>query len=321
VGAFLPPPGQPDPKMDPKFRTGSFPAITTFGFEKVSPPSTLYMQRDDQLVLDASTLLAGEVVTFTVRFLEPPALVGGQPSDQKSDQPTGQVRAGGFIQPQTFQIRPLQGGAGTRLVVNLGEGYLLSIAAVSLNAVLRGQTFARATMFRGSLLTAILPTYTLFADYPAGRGAVGWPGGRVLSQEEGQGAVSIRQQGNPGAGVDWFFSTPFSVTRSKVTSFSAQFVANATVINRNVEVIVDDGANTVWRTSVPASITAGQTVFVSGAQSNAPTGVVATDLTVLLPPGLVLRPGWRLRTLTANLQGTDAWTNIWLLVEDLLEQF
>jgi hypothetical protein len=306
--------------MDPNFRSGSFPAIVTFGFKEVAPPSPLYIQRDDLLVLQAFSLLANEVVTFTVRFLEPPSLMGGQPSDQVADKPSGVVRTGGVVQPQTFQLKPVQGGASTLLFQNLGEGYLLSVACGAAQAVLRGQTFARAVMVRGTGSVA-QPSLALFADYVTQRGAGGWPGGRNVAPEEGQGAVSTVQVSNPAAGADWSFPTPFSVSRVKPISFTAQLLTSGVAGNRNVELIVDDGVNVFWRTSVAASILATTTAQISGATTNAPTGVVTTDQTVVFPPGLVMRQGYRLRTNTVGLVAGDQWSNIWLLVEQLLEQF
>jgi hypothetical protein len=320
VGGFIPSPGQPAPLKDGEFVPSAPPNITSFGFDRIDPPSTLYIQRDDILVLEAFTSVANESVTFTVRFLLPPSVRGGQPSDARPDKRTGVIQAGGIIEPQTFVIQPLQNQSSTQLRVNLGEGYLLSISAGAAQAVIRGQTFARAILLRGSG-TITQPAYALFADYCALRHAIGWPSGRVVMPDEGQGATAIRSAGVFAAGVDWTFTSPSSVVRSKIISGSALLTASATAANRNVEIIVDDGANIVWRTSVGASITAGQAATVSLTTSNSPAGVVTLDQQAVIPPGLVLRPGWRLRSNTVNIQAGDQWSNIWVMEETLLEQF
>jgi len=161
-------------------------------------------------------------------------------------------------------------------------------------------------------------TQLLLGDYTDQFSDIGWPGGPQHHYLEGPGYKHSIQQANPGAGADFVFATA-ARQRVRVESFTAQFAASAAAANRNIEVIVDDGANVVWRTSVPAVVTASQTVQVSGTGSNQPTGIVTTDFTVLIPPGLILPPSWRLRTATASIQAGDQWSAIWLNAEEWLE--
>jgi hypothetical protein len=199
----------------------------------------------------------------------------------------------------------------------MAEGYILSVSATSANALSRGQTIAKAFLTRGAA-NIQSGAFLLFSDYVAGGQQTGWPGGRQLNSIEGPGFTHSIQQGSPAAGADWNFGA--SPLRRAVKSFAATFITGAAVANRNIEIIVDDGVNVVWRTSVPVAVPASSTVTVSACQSNAPTGVVPGDLTVLIPPGLVLPPLWRLRSNTQNIQALDQWSNIWLNVEEWVDQ-
>jgi hypothetical protein len=316
VGAFLPPPGQPDPKMDPKFRSGSLPAVTTFNFDGVSPPSTLYIQRDDVLLLAAISDLSTEVVTFRLRMLLAPSLQGGQPSDQREDKPTGVYLTRGYVDTIEETLQMANAFATVIKVRALTEGYLLSAIALPANATDRGRTFAKAAIIRGG---ASLPfaAQMLFSDYTIAANPVTWPGGGVHTPIEGPGWVHSLQQANPAAGADWTL-TALPGQRLAVKSFSATFAAAVAAASRNITVIVDDGVNIVWQDDLNVAVTASQTVSVNATQTNVTTGIVPTTLFVVLPPGLILMPGWRLRASTANIQGADQWSAIWFNVEEWL---
>jgi hypothetical protein len=202
--------------------------------------------------------------------------------------------------------------------LELQEGYLLSIrASADSSSSTRGQTFVRVLLNRGSVGGGV-GAAVLMSDYAYPQQQVGFPYGTIRAPQEGPGDVRSIQQANPAAGADWTFVCTAN-TRLYVRSFSSQFVASAGVANRQVEVIVDDGTNTVWRTSASANITAGQTAFVSGTSEQSPTGVITTTINVVIPDDLRLVNGWRLRVLTTGIQAGDQWSNIWVNVERWLD--
>jgi hypothetical protein len=319
VGAFIPAPGQPDPRIDPNFKSTSLPAITRFKWSDVDPPSPLYVLRDDLLFLEAilGSTPSTEVVTFNYRFLRVPEVQGGQPSD------LGQPASGrtmvdyGIIDTGQDVIALAGGPLFKSTTRTLGEGYLLSVSAIPANALQRGQTFVRVAIVRGGVNISNA-AQILLADYITVNGGGGWPYGRVLNPVEGPGAHRSLQVANPAAGTDFIMTTPANTQRT-VTSFSAVFTAAAAVASRNINIIVDDGANIVWQDDVSAAVTATQAVTVNGAQNTATVGIVATTLFVLLPPNLKLEPGWRVRSSTAAIQGLDQWSAIWFNVEDWIE--
>ncbi len=320
MGAFLPPPGQPSPKMDPNFKSTSLPAITRFAWTDIQPPSPLYVLRDDVLFLQAINANTGatETVTFNYRFLRVPEVQGGQPSGQGSAGDAGAVVDYGIIDTGQDQILLPAGVSQSTKTRTLGEGWLLTASASCAGALQRGQTFVRMLILRGGN-TVQNAAQTLFEDYITNPAPGGYPGGRIVNPGEGIGWRKSLQVANPAPGADWTMTVPSFIRRS-VVSFSATFTAAVAIASRNINVIVDDGANIVWQDDVSAAVTASQVASINGTQTNAPAGIIATTLFVVLPPGLVLPQGFRVRSSTGNIQGADQWSAIWFLVEDYLDQ-
>jgi hypothetical protein len=318
MGTGSPPltPQQPTTGPDPTFQSAAQQAIVAFALQGVAPPTPLYVTPADRLLLRLFTNNAGgDTITFLWRFLQASPEVGGQPDNP----PAATVRQ---PTPVVTQIVKSQGHAltvaatgSTNVTLALAEGYLLSIGAIATLALSRGVTFASASIVRTGPSGAST-TIPLFADYVTPIFGAGWPNGRYSDPLSGPGFITSIQVTNPGAGSDWTFTVGGHM---RIQSFTAQLVASAAVANRNVEIIVDDGANVVWRHSAPVSITAGTTFQVSGTGTNAPTGIIATDISVVLPPGLLLAAGMRVRTATAGIQAGDVWSNIFFLIERWLD--
>jgi hypothetical protein len=67
-------------------------------------------------------------------------------------------------------------------------------------------------------------------------------------------------------------------------------------------------------------VTAGQVAGLNGMTTNVTPGVVTSVLPIVIPPGLFLVPGWRLRAFTNNIQAGDQWSQIWHAVEEWIDQ-
>jgi hypothetical protein len=317
---ILPPPGQPKRGPDPTFKSAAIPNVVSFGFDHVSPPSPLYVQRDDVINLQMITSQAGEIVDFNIRFLLPYPPQPGQP-DVHGAQPAEVTQvAGGYLVTYNFSI--LQSGAlrtAQNQNVQMTEGYLLSVAATARTATFPGQTFARVTLNRfrttGSPSTAALP---LIQSYVTIGTVYGWPGGTLKLISEGPGWLHSIQVANPAAGADWTFTEPAN-SRVRLQSLRALLTTSATAANRNIQLQITDGVNTVWIASAPASVLASTTQQFTAVGTNSPTGVVTTIFAVVVPPALLLPGAWTIATVTANIQAGDQWSSIWLGVEEWLD--
>lgn len=299
-----------------EFSAVSTPNATSFGFDKISPPSSLYVQRDDVLVLYATSSVAGEQITFRARFLRVPEVQGGQPSDAAPGKRTGTIITAGIVETIEHVFAPAVAGLFQTATKVLGEGYLLSVSAISQTVNDRGRTFAGAQLDRSTPGNPVV-SQQLFCDYCTHLTACGWPGGRIVQSSEGTGWKHSQVVTNPGAGADWTFGLA-ATQRMRIESLAALLTTSAAVANRNVELIVDDGANTVWAGQIASSIVASSTVTVVGAGGNTQAGPFASLLQIPLPTPLILERSWRIRAVTANIQAADQWSSIFLNVEEWL---
>src|SRR5215472_12084779 len=142
--------GQPSALAVAEFQSQSQPPFVAFKFQDISPPSTLYVQRDDLLIVQFASFQASETVTINGRLLV---------------SPVGSTASVNNVIPisQTF---PQAGGAFAinQATITLAEGFLLGLSATCSVASTRGQTFCRVGIQRGGG-TTWLTGIPLFADY------------------------------------------------------------------------------------------------------------------------------------------------------------
>ncbi len=277
-----------------EFASASIPNIVTFAFREIGPPSPLYIQRDDVLVFLMGSILAGDIVTVNGRLLLPT-----KPAQIISIQQA-------FTVPQN---------AETLFSIPLAEGYLLSVTAQSSSTDQRGTTFVRCFINRGVLgTTSKNAGMVLFADSPTSRQPVGWPNGRQIDSGEGPGRLFAFLGTTPAAGADWSVSVP-GVQRWRVMCFNAVLTTGVAVPVRSVQLVLTDGANRYFTGPPSATIPASTTNQVSGSALAVSSTVVATDIALPIPAGLILPQSHVISVLTANLAAADQWSAIVIFVE------
>lgn len=314
---ILPSPGQPTEGPDPSFKTASIPNVVTFGFAGIDPPAALYVQRDDTLIISAVSSIATETVQFAWRILLPVAPQAGQPDAPSSGSPLASGPGGNNIVMDAVDV-PVTGARVQSFKVIQGlEGYLIGMTASAVLATTRGQTYARVIIRRNNQL-GIAAEAALFADYVTTAFQALYPNGRFIHYVEGPGFIHSQQVANPAAGTDFTLTVPAN-TRWRIKSFDATLTTSAAVANRNVQIAIDDGANSVWAHDVAATIAASTSNTIVGTGTNAPTGVVTTIQSVVIPPDLIIPAGFRIRSATINLQAADQWSSIFFLVEEWID--
>lgn len=271
----------------------------SFDFVKVQPPSILYVDVDDQLIISAASSQTNEVVTVNVRLL----------------------LSNGRIEDMQFQIRPLNGRQVLKQSFGLAQGYILSASAVAAVAITRGATFLRIATQRSASGSGN-PAQIMFADYVTTQATSAYPNGRVLSSTEGPGLLYGVSQGNPAAGADFVVSVPVNA-RWKVRSLAATFTTSAAVANRQVSITVADLTAFKFRGFPLQNIAASQVALISAYPGTPFTSVVATDFTLPLPPDLYLTgsPAFSdvIQSVTVAKDVADQWSAIRLLVEEWLD--
>lgn len=137
-----------------------------------------------------------------------------------------------------------------------------------------------------------------------------------MPAEEGMPFWLIQPVIRPAAGANLVITGPGRGVW-RVESLRFDLVTSAVVANRTVNVVVDDGATEVWRTSAALVQPAGQTVHYCAAPGLDTGGPLATTQRMPLPrEGAVLLAGWRLATTVDLLDVGDQITAIGVLVQE-----
>jgi len=311
-------PGQPSDTPQAPYVGASLPNVVRFKFQDISPPSPLYVQRDDVLQLVGTTQLAGgDILNVTARILLPLPQQTGQPGDPPIDLSKAEVEGGQPIITIQRALPLPTPNVSVTLKIQLAEGYLLSVEAVGTSTSNRGLTFCAAAIIRNAVTAFNSPSETLFADYVFFTWGPTWPGGRILGSIEGPGFLSVQGITAPAAGADFTTTVPAGMRWRPIT-FSAVLTTSAVAANRQPEIIITNGVNTIWQCGVQASIVASTAASVTGTTTNPGTDVVATNFHFTLPPAMFMEGGYVLKSLTAGIQAADQWSSIVLQTESWL---
>lgn len=289
------PSGQPNP-MQPGEYTPPAPAnVVGFKVHDIDPPTSVYIQRDDQLLVVATSQLT-PTLTITARLW---------------------LAAEGRITTIQQTLNLTTKDFGVSLSIPLAEGYLLSVVVTDFSSTMPGQTLVTVYLNRGIASTSpAAPGAVLISDYLGGRSGASWPAGRIFKGGDGQGALTRVFPTAPGAGADWSTS-PGPQELWEVVSVTATLTTSATVANRNVQLIIDSGSPTpLFISTANAAIPASTTATFNASQINQTSTLITTTVFAALPPRNLLNNLDRIRTLTQNLQAGDQWSSIFLMVRN-----
>lgn len=268
-----------------------------FGLRDVQPATNLYVALEDRLRVLIFNSVAGAEVDVNVRL----------------QLPDGQVI------PWRGQFFPTSNRASNSFEVDFAEGFLLDVSVSTPTAALRlGACYVVVQVIRGTGANAIVMR-SLLANYLTTGMSVGWPEGPSAASVQDNGLVRSVQVSNPAAGSDWNVTVPTGA-RWQVQSVTEVFTASATVANRGLQLVADDGANILAIGEDQGSITAGQTgtfSFFLGANS---IGGLAFNMASVAWVSPVLQQGFRVRSNTVGLQAGDQYSAIFLLVLEWIEQ-
>jgi hypothetical protein len=111
---------------------------------------------------------------------------------------------------------------------------------------------------------------------------------------------------DPAAGAEVAYTVPAAVTL-KLIAVRFSLVTSATAATRTVQLIIDDGTDVLWRRISPATQTASLTrqyLFLADLTVEDSAFDANGDVKLFLP-SLPIDSGWRIRTLTSNIQSGD----------------
>jgi len=260
-------------------------------------PSPWYLRIDDNLRITSYNSLAAVKLTIRSRVL---TLNGDV--DVSSD---GQT-------PNTDRTAKSS-------VVATPEGWLLGGQVfVSAAAPQTGQTFVVVEVVRGA--TAVgMATQVLAAGYVTAKQPLRFPDAQIGSSLDSAGALRAILTSTPGGGAEISDTVPTGA-RWELISWCAQFVTSVTIANRQCQLILDDGANILYRLSATAAQTASTTFRRQWHQGASSYIVDPSNNAVLpLPINNRLGPGFRIRTLTGGIDVSDQWSAGVMLVREWIE--
>jgi|SRR5215472_8879772 len=295
----LQPTGQPKPFEPGEYVAPAAPNVVTIGLRSVNPPSPLYIQRDDVLAFTLIASFNNAVATITGRFL----------------------RAGdGVIIPFATTLKQANGDSIAEGTLQLGEGYLLSVAASGANASMRGAMFVQGFLIRGT--TSLNPItgvqQVLFADYITQNAPTGWPGGRIINSAESTGRSAIVNGSNPAAGTD--FNIPSFSAQTilfRPIYYTATLTTSATVANR-VPTFKVGGIPQYTITAQTAVAASSTKIFFLAVGVQPYTDANGNFFLPLPVMGLdVFQDSTLFATSTAGIQAADQWSAIRVVYTDL----
>lgn len=262
----------------------------------VSVPTGVYLANEDTLRLTVFNSVAGVTITVTGRMLTPDAR----------------------IVPYTFDFIPTTDRSAKSTIVNPGDGWLLSAGVyASAGAPRRGQCFCVLDVVQG-LLGAVTMLGNVWQGYVTDTYRQGFPHSPSQHSIEGPGCIRSITGTNPAAGADISETVPTNA-RWRLITVRADLVTSAAVANRQPTLIIDDGANELARSQLTTNETASAVWRNTWADVGSGVSGVGVGVIHVMPAGLVLMGGYRIRTLTALIDPADDWGAPQLLVEEWIE--
>lgn len=259
-------------------------------------PNAFYMTGEDALQISGWNITTGVRLTVSGRFMG----------------------LDGRIQAFVHDVALTTDRVIASVVRSLGEGWLLNLTLNSGGTPSPyGQTFARAQVVRGLSASGIV-IGTLCAGYVTSVRPIAFPGGRVRGAVDGPGNIRSITGTNPAAGVEISETVPTGA-RWRLLVFKAALTTDATVANRGVRLIIDDGAATIFQGEPSELQTATQGLIWQAANGVQRATATLAVPTWAFPVTMMLLAGYRIATSVNNLQAGDDWGAPQLLVEEWLE--
>jgi len=168
--------------------------------------------------------------------------------------------------------------------------------------VKHGQCYARVGLRLAGFFVCLLA-----AGYITDNNSINWPPYVHEPMGSGPGYLNRVDGTDPAAGSEVSHSVPTNAMW-ELLGIRLQLTTDATVANRRVHIIIDDGSVALLDIPVGLDQTANLTYWYY-LFTNAPllTAAVGRVVNAPIPPGLRLKEGWRIRTSTTNLQAGDNW--------------
>lgn len=275
-------------------------ALGSFDFSNIPIEASLYLGPDDGLEISIRNINSGIVLELVGRMASPLEGVKG-------------IRR---------ELRPTADRAVNTWQYKFGEGVLLSLALrVQDPGVYPGSIHAQVGIIQG-FGAAAQGMGTLIQDWPSSTYTPAWRASQARQSVEGLGNVRRIIGSNPATGAEHSETVPTGALW-ELLAFWSRLTTSATAGNRYVTFILDDGTDVIHQVAPALTLS----TVDSGDFHYAEDGGQAWGLSYStgnyrlnapLPVGLLLRPGYRFRTLTTSLAVGDEWDTCYYAVREWL---
>lgn len=203
-------------------------------------------------------------------------------------------------------------GAVEQAIFSLPPGWVTSALIIrDGGSAQQGECYARLILRRGR---SGANQALLCQGYVSDDSYVHWPLVHSRSSVDGVGAIVRVTSADPAAGAEISQTVPAGQTW-ELLAMRFQLVNDATVAVRNVGILFDDGATAFLVSKSASAQTASQSHnYNVGAFGVSPV-VVVNEHIIPVPRCIRLRPGYRIRTNTDNLQAGDNFGAAQLVVQ------
>lgn len=260
-----------------------------------NPPTAAYVGKDDSLWVGSANPNPSSVITVNGRVLMPD----------------------GSIKLNQWTLRFAASRSMTYQQLNLPEGFLLSIAAVS-NQTPGGVGSCYIEVVLSRLPPAVFnAAQVLCQGYSNFNQPVTWPGGVNTTSVDCVGVSRTVAGTAPAAGVNISETVPLN-TKWRLVTFRFTLSTSAVVKNRVVELVFDDGGGVFGASGVTFNQLASTTFTYNFAAGFAGVTNNGTPCYIQLPTPMALMPLFRIRTNTTNLDAGDQFSLPIYLVEEWL---
>lgn len=272
-------------------------SLEHFRRHRIGPPTGLYVTLDDVILFQGWAALATTPVRLSIRMLTPD----------------------GQVIPNFYNINVAANGTTqtTKSITNL-EGFILSMSAEVLSG-LAGAVWVNVVVQRGVGSQDVTQGLNLLQGYPSLVDTLSWPQAPPVKSIDNRGLANVVSIVAPGAGADFVVVVPAGVNWL-LRSIRVSLVTAVAVANRFVTLRLDDGAGHIFA-DLPCGAAQAASLTQTYTWANGLTNVQTNNANIGgLPTEARLPGGFRILTVTGNIQAADQFSAMALELETFIAQ-
>lgn len=213
-------------------------------------------------------------------------------------------------------ISPTSTRALNSVIVPMAEGFLIGLTCFAGTATQPGQLFVRIVITQGNPTTP-QPMVVVCQGYVTNLNRLYGPGAYLSRTTEGRGNFRSVQGSLPAAGADILETVPTGAIW-RLVSMNYSLVTGAAVANRLSGFVIDDGSNIVMNLGSQGNAVATNTYIYNAVNGANLINAAQPPTNWPIPRNFWMPAGYRMRTLTTNIQAADQFSAPNYVVEEFI---